>query len=249
MDEAKHAYRCLPLTMANTAGWELQNPIGFEAEWDGGPSVECLDVSFDDDAHAEYVKSHFGFGILTIHPGWLFTTPPGFNILAQGSPNFIKDGIQPLTGLVETDWLPFSFTMNWRFSRPGRVRFEAGEPLCFISILQPALMASAQPVERSLDENPELKSEYEAWSRSRREFNHGLRDGDPEIRAAGWQRNYHRGITPTGAPAPQTHASKRRMRPLLELATAPKAPADPPRTPLPFPGLYDANFQLLRDDA
>ena len=32
--------------------------------------------------------------------------------------------LQPLAGVVETDWLPFPFTMNWLFTQPGRVRFE-----------------------------------------------------------------------------------------------------------------------------
>ena len=27
----RHAYRCLPLTMANTTGWEILCPVGFTA--------------------------------------------------------------------------------------------------------------------------------------------------------------------------------------------------------------------------
>ena len=43
---------------------------------------------------------------------------------AMGPPNHVKDGIQPLVGLVETDWLPFPFTMNWHLhpARPGALR-------------------------------------------------------------------------------------------------------------------------------
>jgi hypothetical protein len=33
---ARHAYRCLPLNMANTSGWELLTPVAFTAEWNGG---------------------------------------------------------------------------------------------------------------------------------------------------------------------------------------------------------------------
>ena len=32
----RHPYRCLPLTMANTTGWEILCPVGFTAEWNGG---------------------------------------------------------------------------------------------------------------------------------------------------------------------------------------------------------------------
>ncbi|NDG04180.1 MAG: hypothetical protein EB121_02330 [Alphaproteobacteria bacterium] len=45
-------------------------------------------------------------------------------MLARGAPNSAKHGIAPLDGLIETDWLPFGFTMNWRFTAPGQVTFE-----------------------------------------------------------------------------------------------------------------------------
>ena len=32
----RHAYRCLPLSIANTHGWELLVPGAFEVEWNGG---------------------------------------------------------------------------------------------------------------------------------------------------------------------------------------------------------------------
>ncbi len=30
-------YRCLPLAMANQAGWVIGNPTAFTARWNGGP--------------------------------------------------------------------------------------------------------------------------------------------------------------------------------------------------------------------
>jgi len=44
----------------------------------------------------------------------------------MGPPNWPKDGVYPLSGLVETDWLPFPFTMNWQMTRAGSVSFSAG---------------------------------------------------------------------------------------------------------------------------
>jgi hypothetical protein len=43
----RHPYRCLPLTMANTSGWEILCPVGFTAEWNGGP--EKSDITFRPD--------------------------------------------------------------------------------------------------------------------------------------------------------------------------------------------------------
>ncbi len=55
MDEftARHSHRCLPLSMADTTGWDLLCPFGFEAEWNGGLGVEAFAperASLDGDA-------------------------------------------------------------------------------------------------------------------------------------------------------------------------------------------------------
>ncbi|MFZ5668159.1 MAG: DUF6065 family protein [Pseudomonadota bacterium] len=211
----RHPYRCLPLSMANTTGWELLCPVGFTMEWNGGAHQDCI-VFDPDPGHPDFhdwVKSHFSRGIVTFHPGYLFRTPPGWSMWAMGPPNHIKDGIQPLAGLVETDWLPFPFTMNWMFTRPGRVRFEKGEPFCFITLSQDRAMAEIQPVTRSLASNQDLRLQYDAWYRQRAEFNARLTRQDPDAVRDAWQRYYFKGELPedTG-PAPKDHVNKRRLK-------------------------------------
>lgn len=211
----RHPYRCLPLAMANSSGWEILCPVGFTMEWNGGAHQDCITLTPDQgypDFH-DLVKSHFSRGIVTFHPGYLFRTPPGWSMWAGGPPNHVKDGIQPLVGLVETDWLPFPFTMNWIFTRPGRVRFERGEPFCFITLIQDKLLAQVQPVTRSLSSNDDLRLQYDAWYRQREEFNRRLMKQDPEAVRDAWQRYYFKGELPeqTGA-APKDHVNKRRLK-------------------------------------
>ena len=38
----KHAYRCLPLSMANVNGWEILLPCDVVVKWDGGDTVPTL---------------------------------------------------------------------------------------------------------------------------------------------------------------------------------------------------------------
>ena len=104
---SRHAYRCLPLNMANTSGWELLSPVAFTAEWNGGTHQQDITLKPDypnPDFH-RLATSHFSHGVLTMHPGYLFRTPPGWSMMAMGPPNHMKDGIQPLAGVVETHWL------------------------------------------------------------------------------------------------------------------------------------------------
>jgi Family of unknown function (DUF6065) len=213
---ARHPYRCLPLTMANCSGWEILNPVGFTAEWNGG--IAQQDIFFKPDTphpqFHEHVKSHFSHGVITFHAGYLFRTPPGWSMWAMGPPNLIKDGIQPLAGLVETDWLPFPFTMNWKFTRPGKVRFEKGEAFCFITLAQDKALHDVQPVIKQMNNHPELLGQYVAWEKQRAEFNKKIFRADPEATKAAWQRYYFKGEFPeeVEAPAPEGHVNKRRLK-------------------------------------
>lgn len=211
----RHPYRCLPLSMANTSGWELLSPVGFTAEWTGGIHQQDIRLT-PDHPHPDFhtlASSHFSHGVLTFHSGYLFRTPPGWSMWVMGPPNHIKDGIQPLAGVVETDWLPFPFTMNWIFTRPGKVRFEKGEPFCFITLLQDHTLHEIQPVIRRMDANPELRHQYDVWEKHRSAFNQRIFRGDPEATKEAWQRYYFRGEFPEEvAPAPEGHVNKRRLK-------------------------------------
>jgi hypothetical protein len=211
----RHPYRCLPLTMANSSGWEILCPVSFTAEWNGGPDVK--DISFRPDRpHPDFhelVKSHFSQGVMTFHPGYLFRTPPGWDMWCQGPPNWVKDGVQALQGLVETDWLPFPFTMNWIFTRPGRVRFEKGEPFCWITLLPHRAMDEVQPIQRSLASDLDYQNQYLAWGERRAEFNKKLGQRDPDTVKEAWQRYYFRGEMPVeSATKPSDHINKRRLK-------------------------------------
>ena len=76
----RHPYRCLPMTMANTTGWEILCPVGFTAEWNGGVSQSDVKITPDHPfpEFGDFAKSHFSHGVITFHPGYLFRTPEGW---------------------------------------------------------------------------------------------------------------------------------------------------------------------------
>jgi hypothetical protein len=213
----RHAYRCLPLTMANTTGWEILSPGGITATWNGGIRQEDITITADPGFGGldNFAQSHFSHGVLTFHTGWIFRTPPGWSMWVTGSPNHVKDGIQSLSGLVETDWLPFPFTMNWIFTRPGTIRFEKGEPFCFITLMQDKPLEEFELVQRSLDDDPEFDEQYRAWFKARDEFNKKIYARDPRATKEAWQRFYFKGeMAADGAEPPKEHVNKRRLKSL-----------------------------------
>jgi hypothetical protein len=210
--ERRFAYRCLPLSIANSMGWEILTPSRVVAEWNGQAGLSDIAIVVDDSWTADRLaSSHFGHGILTFHTGYLFRTDPGVAIWARGAPNWPKDGIAPLDGVIETDWLNFTFTMNWQFTRPGRIVFEKDEPFCFITPIEYRALDMVEPEIMSLDQDPSVRANFQAWYDARRDFNQRLRQQDPDTVKEGWQKWYPRGQDPGGADVSATHMSKLRV--------------------------------------
>jgi hypothetical protein len=40
----RHAYRCLPLSIANAHGWDILCPVAIKIEWNGGKRIDDLTV-------------------------------------------------------------------------------------------------------------------------------------------------------------------------------------------------------------
>lgn len=221
MDETsnKFAYRCLPLTMASQFGWELLSPCTFDALWTGGKGPGAVQVVHLG-GRGQLPETHFGHGILTFHPCHLFRTESPYDLFVGGPINLRKDGIQPLTGLVETDWLPFTFSMNWAFTRPGVVvRFEEGEPFCQFFPVVTSTVESVRPELRDLSSEPELERQYREWRDLRNQWNADMQVEGTQAHEEGWQRFYLRGTNHEGVPAPR-HQTRLRLCPFRETAEA-----------------------------
>jgi hypothetical protein len=196
--DQRFAYRCLPLAIANAYGWEILCPSAFTAVWCGGERPDAIDVQAGDGAAAPAI-SHFGQGVLTFHVPCLFRTEPGFDLLVQGPINRPKDAIAALTGVVETDWAPFTFTMNWKFTRPDTpVRFERGEPYCHIVPVRRGEIETVEPELRLLSQTPDLKRQLDAWTESRAKFLTDLQQPSSAAVAEKWQKHYYRGVDAGG---------------------------------------------------
>jgi hypothetical protein len=216
MDAAhqRHPYRCLPLVIANQCGWVVRNPTGFSAYWYGGAAKQDIELRFDNPAENRIV-THFGSGVITFTIPYLFRTPPGINLWVKGPANWVKDGVQPLEGVVEADWIASTFTMNWKITRICEwVRFDAGEPICMLVPVPRGLVESLVPRIEPITANPELQTQYQQWEASRSDFLVGLSARDPDAVARGWQKDYFQGKTPDGK-AIDSHQTRLSVKPFI----------------------------------
>ena len=202
----RFANRCLPLLMANQAGWVVTLTEPVEVEWSGRDGKGEVDV-YGGERVLTNVQSHFGSGIVTFKLPYLFRTEPGYNLLARGPANMPRDGISPLEGLIEVDWSFAPFTMNWQITRPRfRIRFEAGDVIAMLVPARRGELESFAPRLRMLDDDAEIAAAYRTWRDGRERFLHDLAEGEADAVKAGWQRDYFLGRGPDDreAPAHQT---------------------------------------------
>jgi hypothetical protein len=234
MDQAhqRFPYRCLPLAIANQCGWLMRSPATFRAYWYGGPNKEDVEVQFAGPPDNR-ILSHFGVGTITFTIPFLFRTPPGINLWVKGPANYVKDGVQALEGVVETDWLMSTFTMNWKITRACEwVVFQKGEPFCMVVPVPRGLVESLVPQRVPISAEPELQQQYEAWQQSRQGFLKGLSTRDPAAVKQGWQKDYFQGKTPDGKDfdGHQTRLSVREFAPHQPKPALPPQPEAEPGT-------------------
>ena len=224
------AYRCLPLNIANAHGWEILNPTGFEAVWNGGTGADAVTVTPDAGAPPKAL-SLFGQGVLTFHVEGILRTPPGWDLWVTGSPNRFKDAIAPLSGVIESDWSPYTFTMNWRFTRPHvPVRFEAMEPFCFLFPVQRGAVEDFNPRYEPLESEAALQARFEEWSRSRDAFHERMKQAPPTAPSEQWQKHYFRGLATSGEALSEDHRTRLRAQP-FDASAVPDMPVPPPKDP------------------
>jgi hypothetical protein len=148
-----------------------------------------------------------------------------------GPPNQFKDGICALTGIIETDWTPYTFTMNWRFTRPDHwVHFAAEEPACFFFPVQRDCLEQVNPRFVSLESDPDLMNQFKSWSKSRDEFQAAVMQG-PLAPSDKWQKYYYRGVDMTGRCPVSDHRTKLNLAE-FRIGGSPAPAAAPPQLAL-----------------
>ena len=224
------AYRCLPLNIANAHGWEVLNVCPFEAYWNGGAAPNDVVLRFPPPGRGtpgremDRPVALFGQGTITFHIQGLFRTPPGWNLWVGGSPNRAKDGIAPLTGVIEADWSPYTFTMNWRFTRRNHwVRFAEDEPVCFLFPVPRDALERMDPKLVPLERDPDLAAQFAAWSRSRDAFQKEMETQPPATPSDKWQKRYYRGIDMKERSGVADHRAKLRLKPFMRGVPKPDA--------------------------
>lgn len=205
------ANRCLPLVIANQAGWMLSCPVRFKATWSGKAAPDSVTFEFpeNEDQAKRQILSIFGSGIISFSIPWLFRTSEGFGLFVRGPTNYFKDNLAPLDGLVETDWAPYTFTMNWKIVKPKTpIWFKQGDPICMIIPYPIALLEQFEAKTAQIDDDAELYDAFLQWREQRKKQFTKVEAGEPPEKT--YRLDYVRGAKPDGTFA-NAHWSKLKL--------------------------------------
>jgi hypothetical protein len=164
----KHAYQCLPLTVANVTGWELILQQDVLVQWDGGNTVpKVLEGEKIDDRPIAIPSI---IGMMSFTTGWAFNTEDGYSTWISGSPNYFVDGAVPLTASIPSYWWPDEFNMNWQITKVGEpVLFPKGMPIMHFVIYPNELLQSTEVVVENLWDKPELMAARQSYGNAKSE--------------------------------------------------------------------------------
>lgn len=155
MDETykKHAYQCLPMTVANVLGWELILEEDLVVQWDGETTVPRI-LSGETTQAGRTQANCSIIGMVSINTTWVVRTEEGYSTWLSGSPNYFHPDAEALSATVPSYWWSDEVQMNWRITTVGEpVTFKAGEPFCFIQVYDNSVMQTATvSVERLWDD-------------------------------------------------------------------------------------------------
>jgi len=116
--------------------------------------------------------------------------------------------------------------MNWKVTRPDhRIRFEKGEPYCFVFPVQRGLVEEMEPKLRDLGEDPEAQRQDEYARRMRNFLNNVktmkvLEGEEAEVmnaKALNFQMWYMKGQMPDGSGVFEGHQRRLELRPFEDL--------------------------------
>jgi len=154
-------YQCLPLAIGNMQGFVFSLPYTATILWNGGSDKSDIQVEYhEDNTYSEvnfiHLASEFGHGILTVHYPLTLKTPPGVNLMTISPPNFPLPGLSPMTGVIESDNLRFTFTLNIKIDIPN----------IKITILPNTPLVGLIPIPRYFCDSFELKNAYDIFDKN-----------------------------------------------------------------------------------
>lgn len=178
----RHAYKCFPISQANTIGWSISFLHDIEFIWDGISDTSDSHVTILEDK-GKVCNTQRANASISFESGLYFKTEPNMSIISISPPNYFVDGASAFTSLISTSFFQDSYPIAWRITRPNTpIKIPAGMP---VATLIPLSIGNLCDIELDINDKifiPELQEDARekilAWEKIYKEgkFSNFYRD-------------------------------------------------------------------------
>jgi hypothetical protein len=127
----RHAYKCFPVSLANSIGFSISFLDDIEFIWDG--------VSDSSPKHVTVLKGNDfcttsrANGTINFISNIKFKTDKNMSMLSIVPPNHFIDGATPFTSIISTSFFEDMLPISWKITRPNtKILIPAGTPVATV---------------------------------------------------------------------------------------------------------------------
>jgi hypothetical protein len=143
----KHAYKCFPVSLANTIGYELSLPVDVTFVWDGinDSSADHVKVLSGE----EFISNSRANATVSFKTGIVIKSDINISFLHMPVPNMFNDLYQTFTSIISTSFFDQEFPSAIRILKADKaITIKANEPF---ATLLPISLTSMSNIELNLN--------------------------------------------------------------------------------------------------
>jgi hypothetical protein len=115
--EIKHAYHCMPISLANTLGWAISFPEEISFIWDGISDTSSNHVKIiKGDKYCSTARAN---ATISFNTFLKFKTDEDITTLIMPVPNEFDENFQCFTTLISTSFYQSALPVAWRILKPN----------------------------------------------------------------------------------------------------------------------------------
>lgn len=127
----KHAYRCYPVTTANTVGWTLSAPYDVSFIWDGVNDTTSSHIEVIEGKDNTYTGR--GQSSVSFNTGIIIKSAQDISVLTITPQNYFYEDFEVISSLISTSFLDTEFPLAIKARTANKViTIKAGTPLATI---------------------------------------------------------------------------------------------------------------------
>lgn len=139
----KHAYHCMPVSLANTLGWAISFPKDISFIWDGISDTSQSHVKII--KGQEYCSTARANATVSFNTYLRLETDENTTILVMPVPNKFNENSQCFTSLISTSFYESMLPVAWKILKPNvEIFIPAGDP---VAVFLPISLTKLQEFE------------------------------------------------------------------------------------------------------